>query len=103
MGVGRDGEKAESDAPVWGKMHAGAERVPTNKHRRSLKAPLPPEGLCFAKVWGGGQSHQENPFPRKAPSPEAPFQTAVVASDWFIVYLPGTSLTHSHEFPLFYG
>lgn len=103
MGVGRDAEKAKSDAPVWGKMHAGAERVPTNKHGRSLKAPLPPEGLCFAKVWGGGQSLQENPFPRKVPSPKAPFQTAVVASDWFIVYLPGMSLTNSHEFPLFYS
>ena len=98
MGVGRDGEKAESDAPVQGGMHVWAQRVPTNKHRRSLKALLP----SFAKVWGGGQSCQETPLPGKVPPPEAPVQTSVVANDWLFIYLTGTSLTCSHEIPLFY-
>lgn len=50
MGVGRDGEKAESGAPVQGGTHAWAERVPTNKHLRALKGPLPRSSSGFAAV-----------------------------------------------------
>ena len=60
-GVGRDGEKTKSDAPVWGKMHAGAQRVPTNKHRRSLKVPLPQRASAMLRCGEGANPTRRTP------------------------------------------
>lgn len=60
-GVDRDGEETESDAPVWGKMHAGAQRVPTNKHRRSLKALLPQRASALLRCGVGANPTRRTP------------------------------------------
>lgn len=75
-GVGRDGEKTESDAPVWGKMHAGAQRVPTNKHRRSLKVPLPQRASAMLRCGEGANPLPREPLPKEGAISRSPFSNS---------------------------
>lgn len=43
MDVGRDGGKAESDAPVQGGTHAWTQKVPNSVHFKTLKGPTAQE------------------------------------------------------------